>query len=92
MQEEASQEAEAKYLASNTFGLVKADCFWEGWEEFKELASEQFLDVDFSYLRPRGTEPEGEEEEAVGGTIKTLTAAPKGTDVVMGDAYPKDQS
>lgn len=89
MQEEASWEAEVKYLASDAFGLVKADWFWEGWEEFKELTSEQFPDVDLSSLRPRGTEPEGEE---VGGIVETLTATPEGIDVVMGDANLEDQS
>lgn len=27
MREEASREAKAKYLASDAFGLVRADCF-----------------------------------------------------------------
>lgn len=50
MREEASREAEAKYLASDTFRLIEADCFWKGWEEFKEVALERFPGVDFLSL------------------------------------------
>lgn len=54
MRENASRDPEVAYLALDAFGLVKADFFWEGWEEFKELASEKFSGLDFSSLRPRG--------------------------------------
>lgn len=78
------RESEAEYLASDAFGLVKADCFWEGWEEFKELASEKFPGLDFSSLRPRGTEPMEEGEETAGEAVETL--AP---DVVRGRVFPR---
>lgn len=46
----------AEYLVLGAFEIIRADCFWEGWEEFKDIASEQFLDVDFSSLKLIGTE------------------------------------
>lgn len=57
MREEASWEAEAKYLALDAFSLVRANYFWEGWEEFKDVASERFLDIDFSSLKPEELKP-----------------------------------
>lgn len=68
MWEEASQEVETKYLASDAFGLVRVDCFWEGFEEFWDITSELFPDIDFSFIQPRGTEAEdqGEEEDGQG--------------------------
>lgn len=42
----------AKYLASNAFEIVKVNCFWEGFENFWNLATKQFPDLDFSYIKP----------------------------------------
>lgn len=35
--EEALEVVVAKYLTSDAFGIVKADCFWEGFEEFWDI-------------------------------------------------------
>lgn len=61
IREEVTRQAEAEYLALDAFGIVRVDYFWEGWEEFKDVASEQFLNVDFSSIKPRGIEVEDEE-------------------------------
>lgn len=53
-------------MASNGFRIIRVDCFWEGWEEFMDVASEQFPDIDFSSIKPRGTEAKDEEEEEEG--------------------------
>lgn len=91
MWENASREVEAAYLASDAFGLVKADCFWEAWEEFKELASEKFPGLDFSSLRPRGADPMEEEEDPVVEVAGTPAVVPEGVGVVMGEVFPEGQ-
>lgn len=58
--------AEAKYLASNAFSLVGANYFWEGFDEFRDLAAEQYSDLDFSSIKLNEPEAESEQEEEVG--------------------------
>lgn len=65
MREETSWVAEAKYLALDAFGLIRADCFWEGFEEFSNLAAERYLDLDFSSIKLNMPKVEGEQEEEV---------------------------
>lgn len=70
MRDQALGAAEAQYLASNAFGLVKADCFWQGFKELWDIAVEWFLDIDFSSIKPKEPEAEdGEEEEVSQGDV-----------------------
>lgn len=83
--EEASQKVEAKYLASGTFGFIRGNCFWEGFEEFWDLAVERFPNIDFIVIGSREIEAKAEEEEeevnqdaveaAIGGDQETTTMA-----------------
>lgn len=56
----ALEELTTKYLASDAFGVIKAGCFLEGFENFWEIAAEAYPDIDFSIFIP------DEEEEAEG--------------------------
>lgn len=63
--EEALWVAEAKCLALDAFSIVKADCFWEGFEEFWDIAAERYPDLDFSFIMPNKGGVEVEDEEQV---------------------------
>lgn len=63
---EALKAAEAPYLASDAFSIVKVDCFWERFEEFWDIAAERFSNIDFSSIKLREPKDEDEEEKEVG--------------------------
>lgn len=62
----AFEAATAKYLASSAFEIIKANYFWEGFENFRDLVVEAFSDLDFSSIKPNKGEVEadGGQEEA----------------------------
>lgn len=37
MREKVLRAAEAQYLALEAYGIVRADFFWEGFEEFQDF-------------------------------------------------------
>lgn len=65
LQEEALEAVTSQYLASNAFGIVRADFFWEGFEDFWDLVVKPFPDLDFSsiMLDEGGADAEEEQEE-----------------------------
>lgn len=63
MMKEALKMVEAQYLALDTLGIVKADCFWEGFEEFWDLVAKRFPDIDFSSIKPNEGDAKAEDEQ-----------------------------
>lgn len=93
--------ATTKYLASNAFEIVKARCFLEGFENFRELSVKEFLNYDFTFIIPNESKAEakaeGQEEAdkvkegegAAEGAIKETGAATKG-EVTPGEVASRD--
>lgn len=63
--EEALEASTVKYLALKAFRVVRADCFWEGFEEFRDVVADLYPDLDFSSIKPNEGGAEDEDEEQV---------------------------
>lgn len=50
LREEALEVTAVKYLSLDAFGIVRADCFWEGFEEFRDIVAERYPELDFSSI------------------------------------------
>lgn len=85
--EGALEAATTKYLAYDAFEIVKADCFWEGFENIRDLATEEFLNLDFSFIKPDEGSVEAEEgqkgaDQEEGGEVVAEGAVKEIGDVV----------
>lgn len=94
--EEALEAATAKYLASNAFRVVRADYFWEEFEDFHDLAVKRFPNIDFSFIIPDKGDAEAEEgQEEVGqreGEVVTEGVVEEAVTVDAGEASRKEGS
>lgn len=93
MMEEAFKAVEALYLALDALGVMRANYFWEGFDEFWDLVAKWFHDLDFSSIKPEGVGAEESQKESTKGesvVIEGVAEEMVATDgVVDGSVAPK---